>query len=383
MQYRTNPKNGEKISALAFGCMRFNKDEKEVERQIHYAMEQGVNYFDTAYIYPNSEATLGRILAKDGMRQKVNIATKLPHNNVRKYGDLDRIFGTQLERLQTDHIDYYLIHMLGNVRSWKRLTELGIEKWIDEKKTSGAIRNLGFSFHGPQNEFLALLEEYDWDFCMIQYNYCDENNQAGTAGLKRAGEKGIPVMIMEPLRGGTLANPKTTIRAIWEQADVKRSPAEWGFRWVLNHPQVLTVLSGMNQMEQIEENVRTFSDAAAGSLTEAELEVYEKVKAEIQRSMKVPCTGCGYCMPCPKGVDIPSSFSALNDAASRGRIMSKAMYIMTTGGNSASQCIKCGKCQTHCPQSIPIPEKLEQVKKELEGITYKPMRYFIRRFFGV
>lgn len=383
MQYRTNPKNGEKISALAFGCMRFNKDEKEVERQIRYAMEQGVNYFDTAYIYPNSEATLGRILAKDGMRQKVNIATKLPHNNVRKYGDLDRIFGTQLERLQTDHIDYYLIHMLGNVRSWKRLTELGIEKWIDEKKTSGAIRNLGFSFHGPQNEFLALLEEYDWDFCMIQYNYCDENNQAGTAGLRRAGEKGIPVMIMEPLRGGTLANPKASIRAIWEQADVKRSPAEWGFRWVLNHPQVLTVLSGMNQMEQIEENVRTFSDAEAGSLAEEELEVYEKVKAEIQRSMKVPCTGCGYCMPCPKGVDIPSSFSALNDAASRGRIMSKAMYIMTTGGNSASQCIKCGKCQTHCPQSIPIPEKLEQVKKELEGITYKPMRYFIRRFFGV
>jgi predicted aldo/keto reductase-like oxidoreductase len=383
MQYRTNPKTGEKISALAFGCMRFNKDEKEVERQIRYAMEQGVNYFDTAYIYPNSEATLGRILAKDGMRQKVNIATKLPHNNVRKYGDLDRIFGTQMERLQTDHIDYYLIHMLGNVRSWKRLTELGIEKWIDEKKTSGAIRNLGFSFHGSQNEFLALLEEYNWDFCMIQYNYCDENNQAGMAGLKRAGEKGIPVMIMEPLRGGTLANPKTSIRAIWEQADVKRSPAEWGFRWVLNHPQVLTVLSGMNQMEQIEENVRTFSDAEAGSLTEAELEVYEKVKAEIQRSMKVPCTGCGYCMPCPKGVDIPSSFSALNDAASRGRIMSKAMYIMTTGGNSASQCIKCGKCQTHCPQSIPIPEKLEQVKKELEGITYKPMRYFIRRFLGV
>lgn len=383
MQYRTNPKNGEKISALAFGCMRFNKDEKEVERQIRYAIEQGVNYFDTAYIYPNSEATLGRILAKDGMRQKVNIATKLPHNNAKKYSDLDRIFGTQLERLQTDHVDYYLIHMLGNVRSWKRLRDIGIEKWIDEKKASGVIRNLGFSFHGPQNEFLALLDEYDWDFCMIQYNYCDENNQAGKAGLKRAGEKGIPVMIMEPLRGGTLANPKASIRDIWEQADVKRSPAEWGFRWVLDHAQVLAVLSGMNEMEQLEENVRTFSDATAGSLTEAELEVYEKVKTEIQRSMKVPCTGCGYCMPCPKGVDIPSSFSALNDAASRGRIMSKAMYIMTTGGNSASQCVKCGKCQTHCPQSIPIPEKLEQVKKELEGITYKPMRYFIRRFLGV
>lgn len=380
MQYRVNSRNNEKISALGFGCMRFHKEEAEVEKQIRAAIDGGVNYFDTAYMYPNSEAILGRILAKDGLRDKVNIATKMPHYLVKKQTDFDKYFSTELARLQTDHVDYYLLHMLSNLDGFKRLCRLGLAQWVKEKKKSGAIRNIGFSFHGVLKEFKDILDAYDWDFCMIQFNYLDEFVQAGIEGLRYAGEKEIPVMVMEPLRGGTLVQKlPPQARKMWEEAAVQRSPADWGLRWVLNHPQVLCVLSGMGTQEMVCENIATASDARAEALTEADLELYEKVRTEIRNATKVGCTGCGYCMPCPAGVNIPMCFSSLNDTVINGRIMSKYWYILMNDEHGASRCVQCGKCEKHCPQSIPIREKIRQVQKELEGFPYKPMRFVVKR----
>lgn len=383
MQYRVNPKNGDEISALGFGCMRFHRDENEVARQICNAVEQGVNYFDTAYVYPGSETRLGRVLQKNNLRGRVNLATKLPHYLVKKREDIDKTFSTQLERLQTDHIDYYLLHMLTDVSNWCRMRDIGMEDWIAEKKKTGQIRNIGFSFHGVQAEFMGLLEEYDWDFCMVQYNYYDEFNQAGKAGLKRAGEKGIPVMVMEPLRGGTLVSKLPPgAAAVFENAPLKRSPADWGLRWVLNHPQVLCVLSGMGTQAMVEENIKTASEAKAGALTGEELALYARVREKMNEATKVPCTGCGYCMPCPQGVDIPMCFASLNDTVIRGRFTSMYWYALTTREHSASGCIQCGKCETHCPQSIPIREKLAQVQRELEGFPYKPIRFAVQKLIS-
>lgn len=380
MQYRKNPKNGDQISALGFGCMRFHKSEAEVEQQIRYAIEQGVNYFDTAYIYPNSEAILGKILAKDNLRTKVKIATKLPYYKVKKREDIDQFFDTECKRLQTDYIDYYLMHMVNDLKSWHRMCELGIKEWIAEKKSSGQIRNIGFSFHGVQSEFFTLIDDYDWDFCMIQYNYLDEYNQAGTEGLKYAGSKGIPVMVMEPLRGGTLVHKlPSKAAALWSKASVNRSPADWGLRWVLNHPQVLCVLSGMGTQQMVEENIKTVSDALVDALTQEELTLYQDVRQAILEEIKVPCTGCGYCMPCPKGIDIPMCFSSLNDSAIKGRFMSQYWYILTLDAHRASLCVNCGKCEKHCPQSIPIREKLKETRRILEGGLYKPMHFMLRK----
>jgi predicted aldo/keto reductase-like oxidoreductase len=384
MQYRTNPRNGDALSALGFGCMRFNKDEKEVEREIRYAIEQGVNYFDTAYIYLGSEVTLGKILAKDGLRDQVKIATKLPHYLVRKYADFDKIFNTELQRLQTDHIDYYLIHMLNSPAAWQKVLDMGAGRWIAEKKASGAIRNIGFSFHGASQAFTALLDAYDWDFCQIQLNYYDEFYQAGVAGLRYAGEKGIPVIVMEPLRGGTLVNKLPEgAQAVWDAAPAKRSPADWGLRWVWHHPEVTVALSGMGNMAMVEENIRVASDAQAGGLSEAEITLYVQVRDQIRSATKVNCTGCGYCKPCPQGVDIPMCFASLNDTVISGRMRAMHWYIQMTGERGASACVKCGLCESRCPQAIPIREKLRQVTRELEGFPYQPLKFFSKMFMRI
>jgi len=380
MQYRVNPKNGDRISALGYGGMRFHKDEQEVERHIRYAIEQGVNYFDTAYIYSGSEAMLGRILSKDGLRDRIKLATKLPLHLVRRQADFDRLFTTQLERLQTDRMDYYLMHMLPGPASWRRLTELGIIEWIAEKKRQARIVNIGFSFHGTKEDFCALLELYDWDFCMIQYNYLDEHNQAGKDGLLYAASKGIPVVVMEPLRGGTLVNKlPPEAKAVWDGAPAKRSYAEWGLRWVLNHPQVLCLLSGMGAMDMVEENVRTVSDSFPNTLSDAELSLYSAALAKIREATNVACTGCGYCMPCPKGVDIPACFSSLNDVAVKGLFQSMYWYTVTAGKHAASRCAQCGQCEKHCPQAIPIRQKLQQVQNELERFPYGIVRFVLSR----
>jgi len=384
MKYRVNPKNNDQLSALGFGCMRFSKDEKEVEKQIIHAIESGVNYFDTAYIYPNSEAILGRVLAK-GYRKQVKIATKLPPYLVKKYEDFDKLFIAELERLQTDYIDYYLMHMLTDVTTWNRLIDLGVLKWIEEKKSSGQIINIGFSYHGGKDEFVKLVDIYDWEFCLMQYNYLDENNQAGKSGLKYAASKGLPVMIMEPLRGGKLVtNLPKDVYKVFDQAKEKRSPAEWAFRWLWNHPEVTVVLSGMNSMEMLDENIRVASDTEPNSFGDEEFEIFDKVRTILNETIKIPCTGCNYCMPCPAGVDIPTCFSCYNDREIEGKMAANVKYIMQTSLKSktqnASLCTKCGLCEKHCPQKIEIRKELTTVTKALEGFHYKPAKFIIKRF---
>lgn len=392
MQYRINEKNGEKLSVLGFGCMRFPRkggaiDKAETEREILKAVEAGVNYFDTAYIYPGSEEVLGEILQKNGIRDSVKIATKLPHYFVKNREDMEKYFRQQCERLKTDYIDYYLMHMLPDVKVWERLKSLGVLKWLEEKKKSGAIRNVGFSYHGGSGEFIRLLDAYDWDFCQIQYNYLDENSQAGRKGLYAAAKKGMPVIIMEPLRGGRLAGglPEKAVK-IFAETDNTRSPAEWAVGWLFNQPEVTVVLSGMNSMEMLEENVKTASGTEAGSFTEKEEEMFSRVVNAINREVKVGCTGCGYCMPCPAGVDIPGSFRCLNAGALDGYWKGIREYVMCTTikkeKSNASLCIKCGKCEKHCPQGISIRKELEQVVKTYETPLYHLAAWALKRFGG-
>jgi len=379
MKYRTNSKNGDRLSQLAFGCMRLPRDEREAARLVHSAIDQGVNYFDTAYIYPGNEALMGRLLS-NGYRDKVHIATKMPPYLIKKQEDLDKIFHTQLTRLQTDRIEYYLIHMLPDIVEWNRLQNIGILDWISQKKQNGQIKNIGFSYHGGVPEFLQLVDAYSWDFCMIQYNYYDVNSQAGNKGLLYAAEKGIPLMIMEPLRGGRLVTQlPSDVAALWEQARIQRSPAEWALRWVWNHPQVLTVLSGMNTQATLEENIRIASEAEPNSLLSDELALFDEARRLFMQKTLVPCTGCNYCMPCPFGVDIPMCFSAYNDRTMIGNLRAWFNYILRTNNHNASLCTRCGKCETHCPQSIPIRDRLAEVSRKMERFPYKPARFAIRK----
>ncbi len=378
MQFRTNPRNGQAVSTLAFGCMRLPKDEKEAAKLVEHAIANGVNYFDTAYIYPNNEVLLGRLL-QNGLRQRVSIATKLPPYLVRKAEDFDKLFTTQLSRLQTDYIDYYLIHMLPGVAEWERLKGVGILGWIERQKRSGAIRNIGFSYHGGLEEFRPLIDVYDWDFCMLQYNYFDENNQAGRDGVRYAAAKGVPVMVMEPLRGGRLANLPEDAAAVWKKAEPARSPAEWGLRWVWNQPEVLCLLSGMNSMEMLDENIRVASEAQIGELSEEQEQLYSQARQVLTAQYKVPCTGCNYCMPCPQGVDIPLCFACYNDAGGMGKLRARFNYIFRANKHEASRCIQCGKCEKHCPQSISIRASLGEAAKALESFPYRPMRAVVKK----
>lgn len=381
MQYRTD-KHGNQLSALGFGCMRFAHtktrqiDMVKTEQQILAAYEAGVNYYDTAYIYPGSEAALGEILEKNNLRDKVNIATKLPHYLLKTAADVEKCFQEELRRLRTDHVDYYLMHMLPDTATWNRLTSMGIQDWIAEKKASGAIRNLGFSYHGNSSTFMELIDAYDWDFCQIQYNYIDENTQAGRRGLEHAQSKGIPVVIMEPLRGGRLVNllPEKAVQR-FKSADPSRSPAEWGLRWLYDQSGVTVVLSGMNSLEMVQENCRIAANSPVGCVTDAEREVYADVVQAINHTIKVGCTGCAYCMPCPRGVDIPGCFRAYNERYSEGFFTGMKEYVMTTTLRgkraNASMCVGCGRCEQHCPQHIEIRKELKNVVKVMENPIYK------------
>ena len=389
MQYR-NDRHGQALSILGFGCMRFTRkggsiDLGKAEKEIMAAFRAGVNYYDTAYIYPGSEVALGQILEKNGIREQVHIATKLPYYLIQKRAAIDRHFNEQLHRLRTSYVDYYLMHMLTDIYEWERLKGLGILEWIEEKKRSGAIRNIGFSYHGNTDNFLKILESYDWDFCQIQYNYLDEHTQAGVKGLETAAAKGIPVIIMEPLRGGKLVNllPEEA-RKVLSNSGKGWSPAAWAFRWLYNQPAVTVVLSGMNSLAMVEENVATASDAAAGAFTEADFAVIEQVRQQIRRTERVGCTGCRYCMPCPKGVDIPGAFRCYNamyaERKSSGRWQYFQTVAMTKEPAFASQCIGCGKCESHCPQGIPIREKLKEADKALRPLPYRTFIALARRF---
>lgn len=380
MNYRKD-RTGRDLSVLGFGCMRFPRksgriDMEATERQIMLAYEKGVNYFDTAYIYPGSESALGEILEKNGIREKVNIATKLPHYLVKSIEGLEKLFSEQLTRLKTKRIDFYLMHMLSDIDAWNRMKELGVEEWIAEKKKKGEIGQIGFSYHGNSEMFCRIIDAYDWDFCMIQYNYMDENSQAGRRGLSYAAKKGMPVFIMEPLRGGRLVkNLPREAEKVFSDYKIKRTPAQWAFRWLWNQPEVTVVLSGMNSEEMIEDNVKTASEVQIGEMGEEEEQMLRDVIGIINSKVKVGCTGCGYCMPCPKNVDIPGTFAAYNRRFSDGKFTALKEYVMCTGlrktSTAASNCIGCGKCETHCPQGIQIRKCLKDAEKELEGPVYK------------
>ncbi len=363
------------ISILGYGCMRFTRsgntlDFDKADREFMRAVELGVNYFDTAYIYPGNEDLVGRIIEKNGIRDKINLATKLPQYMINSRSAIDKYFAEELKRLRTDYVDYYLMHHMTDYAQWEKLKALGIEEWLAEKKASGQIRNVGFSFHGDTNTFKKILNAYDWDSCLVQYNYLDEHTQAGRTGVEAAAAKGLKVFIMEPLRGGKLVDllPEKAKKEIAEEHH-GRSPAEWAFRWLWNQPEITCVLSGMNSIDMIEENCRIASEVEAGEFGTEEKEFIAKIRNYIIESTKVNCTGCRYCMPCPKGVDIPAIFSCYNHMYSENKNSGRLEYFQTVALRitpaDASLCVKCGKCEQHCPQSIPIREKLVEADKHL------------------
>lgn len=382
MLYRQMPKSGDKLSVLGFGAMRLASkedgsiDEERATKQVRDAIDRGVNYVDTAWPYHMgaSEPFLGRALA-DGYREKVKVATKLPSWLIEKREDMDHYLNAQLEKLNTDHIDYYLIHALvGDL--WDNVERSGVADFLDRAKADGRIINAGFSFHGASEDFNRIVDAYDWDFCQIQYNYLDEKNQAGKAGLEYAASKGLGVVIMEPLRGGSLTKTvPQAVEEIWNEAPIKRSPAEWALRWVWNHPEVTVVLSGMSEEAHIEENLRIAGKAYPNSLTEEELQLVKRVESKYRELMKVECTGCQYCMPCPANVNIPLCFELYNNLSLEDDPETvKFMYAARAGGalglddpEFASLCVQCGQCLEKCPQHIDIPAVLGSVVEELEG----------------
>lgn len=389
MQYRQD-KKGRDISLLGYGCMRFTRkgggvDIDKAQREITTAVEGGVNYLDTAYIYPGSEAAVGEVLRRTGLRDRVYLATKLPHYLIRSMEGVEKTFQEELRRLGTDHIDYYLMHMLTDGATWEKLKKLGIAEWIEGKLASGAIRNIGFSYHGSTSVFKELVDAYDWDFCQIQYNYMDETSQAGVEGLRYAHSKGLPVIIMEPLRGGRLVDllPESA-KELFRKDPEGRTPAGLAFKWLFDQPEVTCVLSGMNSLEMVKQNLEAACAAVPGCMTDSDRALIERVKEEIRRNVKVGCTGCGYCMPCPKGVDIPGTFRCYNAMYSEGRKSGRRDYLQCTAmrqnPSSASQCVGCGKCEAHCPQGLPIRQLLRDAAGELETLSYKAAKWGIQTF---
>ena len=380
---------GNKISALGFGCMRFPQkmgkiNVSEAEKQIMEAYKQGVNYFDTAYIYLGSESALGQIIEKNEIRKKLMISTKFPHYFIRSVDALEKTFNEQLKRLRTDYIDVYLIHMLTDIATWDKLISMGVLEWLENKKKEGKIKQIGFSYHGNSNMFCQLIDAYDWDTCIVQYNYMDEHSQAGRVGVKYASSKGVSVVIMEPLRGGNLVNklPAEATKIFGEYAK-KHTPAQWAFKWLWNQPEITCVLSGMNSMEMVLDNINTASTTCHGDLNDNDLKMLNEVADAINSKMAVKCTGCGYCVPCPKNVDIPGAFAAYNRRFAEGKFWAFIDYLKCTAvrnnSTSASNCISCGKCKKHCPQGIDIPKELNKVVKEFENPIYKLMKIVAKK----
>jgi len=392
--YRVDKKTGNKLSILGLGCMRFPGMQK-AEALVKHAIEKGVNYFDTAWIYSGNEEALGTILYKNNLRSKIYIATKLPvimFKSTDSSIDFDKYFNQSLERLKTDYIDYYLLHMITDMDQWNRLKNWGIENWIAQKKKSGQIKHIGFSYHGSGSEFLKIIDDYDWELAMIQYNYFDENYQAGVKGLKAAAAR-MPVIVMEPLLGGKLATglPKDAVK-IFKNANENLpsngwSPAGWALNWLWNQGEVTSVLSGMNSIEQLDENLGLAETSSINMLNDSHKSVYKSVLESLNKSCKVRCTGCNYCMPCPADVNIPGSFSAYNAKYSMGYIEGMKQYATSTGliaikSGSPGLCIKCGVCEPLCPQGISIMKELVTVKKKMEPWFIKFVGCCARAMFG-
>ena len=379
MQYRKFGKLDWEVSALGFGAMRLpvidrdqaNVDEAESIRMIRYAIDHGVNYLDTAYMYHSghSERIVGRAL-KDGYRQRMKLATKMPIGMVKAPEDFDRLFNEQLERLQDDRIDFYLLHGL-NASGWSKARDFGVIRWAEEKMDQGSIDRLGFSFHDDYEVFKEIVNAYDnWTFCQVQYNFMDVDFQAGRRGVEYAAEKGLAVVVMEPLRGGLLAKePPEQVAKVWATASQKRTPAEWGLLWVWNQPQVSLALSGMSTMEQVVENVTVASRSAPDTLTADELALFDRIREAYHGLSPIPCTSCGYCMPCPNGVEIPRIFKIYNEAIMYGDPRTGRLRYRGPGGlkeeQCADQCTECEECLEACPQEIPIPEWLQKAHELL------------------
>ncbi|HDR74201.1 MAG TPA: aldo/keto reductase [Methanoculleus sp.] len=383
MRYRTVPKTGDCLSILGFGCMRLPKKggKIDVERatlQVRSAIDRGVNYIDTAVPYHNgeSEPFLGQALA-GGYREKVFLATKLPPWQVHTAEDMDRILDAQRERLRTGHIDYYLLHSL-NGTNWAKMNDLGVLEFLDRAKADGRITRAGFSFHGDHATFQEIVDAYPWEFCQIQYNILDEHTQAGTEGLLYAAERGLAIIVMEPLRGGRLASSiPAPVREIYASAAVQRSPAAWALRWIWDHPEVTVVLSGMNEEAHIDENLAIADAALPHSLDPEERALIGRVKEAYRALMQVDCTGCNYCMPCPSGVNIPECFSYYNNYHMfDNKLETRVMYLGRLGGILGAEafaglCTSCGKCEKACPQHLPIRDLLADVSRTFEGRAMK------------
>ena len=374
MLYRRMNKVKSDLSILGFGCMRLpvtkggNIDEEQATEMVRYAIDHGVNYIDTAYPYHNgeSEPFLGRAL-QGGYREKVNLATKLPSWLIKSRADMDRYLNEQLTRLQTDHIDFYLVHGLMKP-FWEKLRTLGVTDFLDDAIADGRIRYAGFSFHDELALFKEIVDAYDWSFCQIQYNFMDEQNQAGTDGLRYAADRGLGIVVMEPLRGGMLTKDILSINDIWRKAPVQRSLSEWALQWVWNHSEVTVVLSGMSSFGQVQQNIAYAESGLPSSLSQEELDLFREAEIEYKKRIKVPCTGCRYCMPCPSNVSIPECFEMYNQGCMfdapdvAGTNYNVVMGGMLTGSPGfASQCQECGDCEEKCPQGVPIREHLKKV----------------------
>ncbi len=380
MQYRQFGSLDFKVSALGFGCMRLpgrrfslmGADVAESTQIIRSGIDQGINYVDTAWFYHlgESEKVLGQAL-QNGYRQKVKLVTKLPMPLVRKTEDFDRFLNEQLERLQTESIDIYLFHAM-NAGGLEKVKRLGLIEKMEEAQRQGRIQHIGFSFHDTAPVFREIIDYYDWDMAQIQYNYMDTGYQATTAGLEYAHQKGIAVVIMEPIKGGTLANPPAEARAVMDAAPVKRTPVDWALQFLWNRPEVATVLSGMGNQQMVDENCASADRSGVGSLSPEEVAVIEKLAAIYRQKILVPCTACEYCMPCPAGVNIPQNFAILNNLSlSDGRLRkfttrrgyrklagAKADLDRKNPNGNASMCVDCGQCVEKCPQNINIPVEL-------------------------
>ncbi len=377
MQYRTFGPLDWKPSALGFGAMRLpvvgddpgEIDEPEATRMIRHAIDNGVNYVDTAYPYhrETSEPVVGRIL-QDGYRERVRLATKMPVWLIKKPADFDRYLGEQLERLQTQHIDFYLLHAL-NGKQWPGVAELGVFAWAERAMSDGRIGHLGFSFHDTYDVFQEIVDASDlWTFCQIQYNYMDVDYQAGSRGLRYAADKGLAVVVMEPIRGGRLSGSvPPSVQSIWDGAPVQRTPAEWALQWVWNQSEVSLLLSGMSTMQHVEENLISAAGSGPGTLSAEELALYDRVRAEYEELCPIPCTDCKYCLPCPSGVNIPRVFDIYNDLMMYGNERHARMVYMNfmNEDERADLCIECGECLEKCPQMIEIPAWLAKAHEVL------------------
>ena len=375
MKYRSMGKLNIRTSAFGLGCMRFNGaasgdsiiDEQKAISLIRQAVDGGVTYLDTAYVYldKTSEIVLGKAL-QDGYRDRVTIATKMPAEHVHNRAEMEALLETELKKLQTDHIDFYLMHGIDKEK-WEYFKSIGAPEFFDDMKRAGKIRYKCFSFHGPYEEFEYILQAYDWDMVQIQYNFMDINNQAGTKGLELAGKLGIPVVIMEGLLGGRLAKAPDNVQALYDAFPVKRSPVEWGFRWLCNHPEIAVVLSGCNEKEQIDENLRIFDTVEPGIMDQDELQLMDNVREAYLSRTKIGCTGCRYCMPCPNGVNIPGIFSAWNNHSLYNTDLKNDWDLkqIREKDSGADRCIGCGACEAACPQHLGIIDGLQQAWREL------------------